>query len=323
MATITTADPTSQTPVPRAVRRDFMLLRIVKSPWFARALFPVICLIVWLVGIEILDQIWPFMTESLATPREVWDAMVSETTDLSDRPASWPNIYEEFGRSLRRLGIGLVISMVVGTAIGVAMGLSKAADAFWHDWVMVLLAMPALAWGLFIPLAFGFTDRSAIIVVVTTGIAFVIVNVKEGVRNAPSDLFAMARAFDIPQSKIIRHVLLPSLMPFLFASARYAFSIGWKGLAILEVFSVDGAGWGIKYWYDAHRLHSVIAYAAFFILFALAMDRLVLEPLSRRAFKWRPAIDAPELVEQAFDPDIPTPTPTTDTDTDTRTGGNQ
>lgn len=300
MATITTSAPT-----PPARTRDLLPLRIVKSPWFARALFPVLCFVFWLISLEILNSIWSFGAEVLPTPREVWDFMYLEVTTLTSETVSRPNLYEMFGLSLRRLGIGLVISMVLGTAIGLAMGLSKAADAFFHDWVMVLLAMPALAWALFLSLIFGFGDTGPILAVILAGIPFVIVNIKEGVRNAPSDLFAMARAFDIPQSKIIRHVLIPSLMPFLFAAARYAFSIGWKGLVITEVFGgQDGAGWTIKFWYDAHQAHGIVAYAGFFVIFALMTERLILEPLARRVFRWRPSIEAPELAEQAFAPEL-------------------
>ena len=302
MAAITTPVTTGQPRSPQPSGKPFFLWRILKSPIFARILFPLVVLAIWLVAIEILNAIWSFGTEVLPTPLEVWNFMWDEfTTDTLARR----NLYATFAISLQRLGIGFLISMALGTAIGLGMGLSKTVDAFFHDWVMALLAMPALAWALFLSLVFGFGDAGPIYTVILAGIPFVIVNVKEGVRNAPSDLFAMARAFGIPQSKITRHVLIPSLMPFMFAAARYAFSIGWKGLVITEVFGgQDGAGWTIKFWYDAHRAHGIVGYAAFFIIFALATERLVLEPLSRRVFRWRPSLDTPEVVEQAFAPEM-------------------
>jgi NitT/TauT family transport system permease protein len=111
----------------------------------------------------------------------------------------------------------------------------------------------------------------------------------------------MARAFEVPQNKITRHVLLPSLMPFFFAAIRYAYAIGWKGLVIAEVFASDrGMGWTIRFWYDAHRAHGVIGYALFFIIFAMALEKLVFDPLADRAFKWRPKIDALQMAEGDF-----------------------
>jgi NitT/TauT family transport system permease protein len=208
------------------------------------------------------------------------------------------NIYVQFGITLMRLTIGFVIALVLGTIIGLAMGISKKVDAFFHDWVMAVLAMPALVYALFLGLALGFTSRGPILAVVIAGTPFVIINIREGVRNTPRELIDMARSFEVPQNKITRHVLMPSLMPFFFAAIRYAYAVGWKGLVITEVFASDrGMGWTIKFWYDAHRAHGVIGYAIFFIIFALALEKLVFDPLADRAFKWRPKIDAVQMAE--------------------------
>lgn len=280
-------------------RPENAVLRILKSPTFARALFLPAVLIFWLISNKLIQDSWDFNSSVLATPTEVWDFMVREVRADTVAPT---NLYETFGISLRRLGIGFAISMILGTAIGLGMGLSRAVNAFFHDWVMALLAMPALAWALFLSLIFGFTDTAPIIAVVLAGIPFVIVNVREGVRSTPSELFDMSNAFGVPSNKRTRHVLLPSLYPFLFASARYALSIGWKGLVIMELFGGgDGAGWTVKFWYDAHQLHGVIGYSMFFVIFALLLENAVLEPLSRRVFKWRPSLNSPDIVEEAMD----------------------
>ncbi len=282
--------PTSQRKQQPAV------IRFLKSPKFARALFLPAVLVFWLISNQMIENSWDFDSSVLATPREVWDFMFAE---LSGDTVAPDNVYQTFGISLRRLGIGFALSMIVGTAIGLGMGLSKAINAFFHDWVMALLAMPALAWALFLSLILGFGDAGPVWAVVLAGIPFVIINVREGVRSTPTELFDMSTAFGVSQAKRIRHVLLPSLYPFLFAASRYALSIGWKGLVLIELFGgQDGAGWTFKFWYDAHRLHGVIGYSMFFVIFALALENLVLEPISRRVFKWRPSLDRPELVEE-------------------------
>jgi len=82
---------------------------------------------------------------------------------------------------------------------------------------------------------------------------------------------------------------------------RYAYAIGWKGLVIAEVFGSDrGMGWTIKFWYDAHRAHGVIGFALFFVFFALVLEKLVFERLSKKAFKWRPQVGGVEMVEESF-----------------------
>ena len=273
------------------------LPRILRSPTTARILFPFVVLGIWYFIYYTLDsrifpspqQVAVFMWEEITLTSGVRYSSVAE------------NLYVQFGITLMRLTIGFVFSLIIGTVIGLAMGVSKKVDAFFHDWVMGLLAMPALVYALFLGLALGFTNVGPIIAVVLAGAPFVIINIREGVRNTPRELIDMATSFDVPQNKITRHVLLPSLMPFFFAAIRYAYAVGWKGLVITEVFASDrGMGWTIKFWYDAHRAHGVIGYALFFIIFALALEKLVFDPLADRAFKWRPKMDAVQMAEGDF-----------------------
>jgi ABC-type nitrate/sulfonate/bicarbonate transport system permease component len=272
---------------------------LTRSSLLGRLLFPVVCLVIWLVSMKVVTTIWPFAVDVLPTPWQVFGFMWDEITGHTLAPH---NMYVTFGISLQRLAIGMVIALILGTVIGIAMGLSKAVDAFLNDWVVAILAMPNLAWALFCSLAFGFGDIGPIITVVLTGIPFVIMNVREGVRNTPTDLFDMARAFGVPQQRVIRQVLIPSLLPFLFAAARYCFALGWKGLVVAEVFGgQDGAGWTIKFWYDAHRAYGVIGYALLFVIFALVFEKFMFDQLSKRMFRWRPSLDDVEVVEQQFD----------------------
>lgn len=297
MTAVTDAPPTGN--APRVSGRGNPVMRALKKPLTGRLTFPLVCLAVWLLSLEVVGAIWPFAADVLPNPLEVARFMWAEITTDTVAPM---NLYETFGISLQRLMIGLALAMVIGTVIGLAMGLSSAVNAFLNDWVVAILAMPNLAWALFGSLAFGFGDTGPIIAVVLTGIPFVIINVREGVRNAPSDLFDMARAFGVSRGYTIRHVLVPSLLPFLFAAGRYAFALGWKGLVVAEVFGgKDGAGWTIKFWYDAHRAYAVVGYALFFVIFALIFEKLLFDRLSARLFRWRPAIDAVDLVEEQFD----------------------
>jgi ABC-type nitrate/sulfonate/bicarbonate transport system permease component len=215
MSTLTETRPA--TPAGHPSRRPSRVRRAVTSPLAGRLMFPVVVLAVWYATIQAVDTIWPFAVDVLPTPQKVlsfmWDEVRGET--LAPR-----NMYETFGISLRRLGVGMFFAMVIGTVIGLGMGLSRKVDAFFNDWVVAILAMPNLAWALFCSMAFGFGNLGPTITVVLTGIPFVIINVREGVRNAPNELYDMARAFGVPREKIIRHVLLPSLMPFMFAAGR-------------------------------------------------------------------------------------------------------
>ena len=264
--------------------------RFMATPRFARIFSIILFFLAW-------QFLVPFLpTELIPSPAKVlgfmWDELLGNTLGRT-------TVWEAFGISLARLGIGFLLALAVGVPIGLLMGVSRGVENAMHDFVVVGLAMPSLIWALLTGAWFGLPVGSPvlsgapILTVLLAAIPFVIINTFEGVRNVPRELSDMARAYQVPRGKIVRHVVVPSLMPFLFASLRYGLANGWKGVVLAEVFAAtSGAGWNIKYWYDAHRAQGVIGYALFFILFALLVERLIFQRLSNRVFKWRPEIDA-------------------------------
>ncbi len=252
------------------------------TPRFARILSIMVFLLAW----QFLAPLLP--TDLIPAPLRVLQFMWDEVRAITLARA---NLYEAFGISLRRLAIGFALAFGVGVPVGLLMGVSRSIENFFQDFVVVGLAMPSLVWALLTGIWFGMGDTSPVVTVFLAALPFVIINMFEGVRDVPKDLTDMAAAFRIGRGRTIRHVIMGSLMPFFFASLRYGLANGWKGLVLAEVFaSTSGAGWTIQYWRDAHRAQGVFGYALFFVLFALLLERLVFQRLSRRVFRWRPEI---------------------------------
>ena len=254
--------------------------------WRSTKTARLISLVAFLAGWQLLIPLLP--TALIPTPYEVGEFMWAELRGDTLAPET---VYQAFATSLRRLVTGFGIALLIGIPIGLLMGLFKRVEDFLHDFVVVGLAMPSLVWALIAAMWFGFVERSSIITVVLASITFVIINVSEGVRAVPKDLMDMGRAYGTTDLHRVRHVVLPSLMPFLFASMRYGLANGWKGLVLAEIYaSTSGAGWTIRFWYDARRAQGVIGYALFFMIFALFAERLVFKKLYDRVFRWRPAM---------------------------------
>ncbi|MGH2776636.1 MAG: ABC transporter permease [Actinomycetota bacterium] len=258
------------------------LSRFWRSPRTARA----ISFVSFLVGWQLIIPLLP--TALIPTPIEVGEFMWAELRADTLAPET---VYQAFATSLRRLVTGFGIALLIGIPIGLLMGLFKRVENFLHDFVVVGLAMPSLVWALIAAMWFGFVERSSIITVVLASVTFVIINVSEGVRAVPKDLLDMGKAYGTSDLDRVRHVVFPSLMPFLFASMRYGLANGWKGLVLAEIYaSTSGAGWTIRFWYDARRAQGVIGYALFFMIFALFAERLVFKKLYNRVFRWRPSV---------------------------------
>jgi NitT/TauT family transport system permease protein len=224
-------------------------------------------------------------TDQIPTPLAVAGEMFDE---LRLQGSARTTVYASFAITLLRLAAGLALTFVLGLIVGVAMGVSRRVDALLRDFVIGGLALPYLIWALVITMWLGFTFWTPVLVVVLASIPFVITNVVEGVRDVPRDLVDMARSFSVPRAQILWQVMVPSLTPFLFAAFRYSLSMGWKALAVAEVFgATSGAGWVIRYYYDARRMEGLFAYLAFFIIVATLIDLLFLRRLDGRVSRWR------------------------------------
>lgn len=245
----------------------------------AQAASVVVFLAVWQVAVPLLP------TDLLPLPGEVagfmWDEIRGQTVART-------NVWQAFGISLGRLLSGAGVAVAVGVPVGVAMGVSSWVDRMLRDLVVVGLAMPFLVWALLAGLWFGMDGAAPVVTVVLSAAPLVIINTVEGVRGVPRDLVDMARAFGVRRRRVVRHIVLPSLLPFVLAALRYGLANGWKGVIVAEIFAASsGAGWNIQYWYDARRAYAVIGYALFFVLFAVLVERLVFERVSAYVFRWR------------------------------------
>lgn len=270
---------TSEVVIRPAPREPWTVKRVVKAKTFAGILSLVVFLVLWQLVVPLLP------TFLIPLPGKVLNFMWDEIRGQTLAPQT---IYQAFGVSLLRLFVGLCVAICIGVPLGLLIGMYRRADAALNDFVVVGLAMPSIVWALLAGMWWGLGFKPILFVVVLAAVWFITLNVAEGVRAVPKNLKDMAAAYGKSDKEIIRHVTLPSLAPFFFAALRYGLANGWKGLVLVEVYAgVDGAGWMIRYWYDAHRAQGVIGYAIFFMIFAVVVERLVFTNIADHVFRWK------------------------------------
>jgi NitT/TauT family transport system permease protein len=200
------------------------------------------------------------------------------------------DFWENFYATLEHLVIGFVLAFVIGAVIGIAIGRSAYWEGFFGDYVMLTLTTPGLVFALIAVMIFGLSEIGPIVAIVLTSFPHVTVNVVEGVRAIPSELNDMATAYGVDRRTRLRNVVIPAVAPFLFTAVRYGFAIAWKITALTELFGGSaGIGRQMRVEFQLFSVPGVLAWAFFLIGFALIMERLVLQRLERRFFRWRQA----------------------------------
>lgn len=199
---------------------------------------------------------------------------------------------EHLAASAIRILIGFTCAMLLGTAIGILMGSRASWDEFFKDLVVLGLALPGLLYALLSVMMFGVSLAAPVVAVAACAYPFVAVNINEGVRAIDKELLDMSRAYKVSQGKIVRRVIIPSLLPFIFAAIRVGFAISWKVNTLVEVFgAVNGAGFMIRASFLNFSTAGIIAWSLLFAGLMLVIEYGVLVPLERHFARWRPKVE--------------------------------
>ena len=255
----------------KAQRRDLLLT------WSARILGYIVFfgLWEWASGAVLEENLLPGPTRVLQTTGDLFEA---------------GKIVSAFGSTLFRIVFGVTLSFFIGAAIGIATQ-HRWFAGFFKDAITIGLTSPGLIWVLITALVFGSRWYGPMIAIVLTTFALVAVNVAEGIGSLPKDTIDMARAFEVNVLNRNRHIVIPHLAPFLFTGFRFTFSIGWKVTVLTEIFSSSsGIGFEMRIAQTLFRQDEVLTWILLFFVFALFMEKVVLQAFEDRYFSWRKEI---------------------------------
>lgn len=227
---------------------------------------------------------------SLTLPPEIFPGPIETARTLWDEIAGG-SVWKDLVMTMLRVVAGLLLAMAMGVPVGVLMGLNRRAEAVLDVWVMIGLTVPSLCYAIMAFMWFGLNETAAIIAIAITAAPSITINIWEGVKNVDTRLVAMAKVFEATRLNIVRRVLMPQIMPYVMASARFGLGIIWKITVLVELIGrPNGVGFKLFYWYQLADMRQVLAWTLLFTIIMLMIELLILKPIERRIFAWRPQI---------------------------------
>ncbi len=239
-----------------------------------RVISIVVFLVIWWIASQFAGA------QLLPGPEKVLAAMIAL--------ARTGELFFQIGITLLRVFAAFSLAMLIGTAIGLLMGRVSLADRIGDPWLIMLLNLPALV---IIVLAFiwgGLTEIAGILAVAINKLPNTVVTVREGARALDPALDEMAQVFDLPRWKVLRHVVLPQLAPYIAAAARSGLSLVWKIVLVVELLGrPNGVGFEIGIAFQLFDVTAILAYALAFVVVIMAIETLLVQPFERRVSRWR------------------------------------
>lgn len=192
------------------------------------------------------------------------------------------------GVTLLRLVVSFSIAMLLGCAIGIVLGRNKKLDAFFDNWLVIFLNIPALVTIILCYVWFGLVESAAILAVVINKLPNVIVTIREGTRTLDQDLLDMARCYHFSRRKTLVHVIWPQLHPFVMGATRSGLALIWKIILVVELLGrSNGMGYQLHLFFQLFDVAGILAYTFAFVAVIQLIELMILKPLDRKSQRWR------------------------------------
>lgn len=160
---------------------------------------------------------------------------------------STAELYKMMLITIMRLIIGLVIGLGIGLLVGIVTGSSQVLKGLLSPIIGLFQTIPPVSWMVLALVWFGFSGKPAIFMVIITTFPVIAINVCTGISNIDPKLLQMAQLYHFSDEKRVRHVVLPSIMPYFISALQVALGNGWKIAVMGELLTTsDGIGGMIK-----------------------------------------------------------------------------
>ncbi len=182
---------------------------------------------------------------------------------------------------------GLALGMVMGLVLGYLIGKYKIVGTVLDPYVIAINGLPRVALGPFFVVWFGIGLTSKMVLAASLVFVGVLFNVREGVETIDKDLVDAMRSMRANRGELAKHVVIPSLAPWVFAALKVAIGFSLTGAVIGELVGAsEGLGWYISNSLSVIDITGAVTALVLLALLALVMYVLVLV-VERRYLHWR------------------------------------
>ena len=234
-----------------------------------------------LVGIGSILALWAILSVTvspdLPSPLRTWEESKRYVLDPFFKEGE---MNQGIGRlafySLVRVSKGYLLALAIGTPLGFLLGLSRGFSQAFDPLVQILRPISPLAW---LPLGlvlFQSSEPAALFAIAVCAMWPTVVNTAVGVRNINPEYVNVGRVLRLSRGKMLRKVILPATLPYLFTGFRLSLGIAWLVIVASEMLT-GAPGIGGFLWQEYNSLvYSHIILAIITIgLIGFLLDRMM------------------------------------------------
>lgn len=195
-----------------------------------------------------------------------------------------PLLALQLGISLAHVATALVLAFVIGAALAFCAHFLPSTRLLIDGRLTPFLnAFSGIGWLFLGILWFGIDDTTVVFAITMILVPFATINLRAGLIELDTELMELGASLTRSRLRRLVKVVIPMLVPYMFAALRISFGVAWKVTLTAELF---GGNAGVGYLLNVARqefdTETIFAVILFIILFVACAEALVFRPLQRR-----------------------------------------
>lgn len=193
----------------------------------------------------------------------------------------------DFVHSIRIVSQALIYGAVAGIGLGIAAGLSQRVERFFGPTLDTVRHIPGIAWLPLIVLWLGIGAPAKVLVIAKAVFFPVFLNTLQGIRNVEKHHVELAQVLTLSRWQMVRKVILPSALPNILVSVRYAAGLAWALVVVAEGLSgLQGIGFLIFRAQGLLLTDQLVVCMVVIGVVGFAIDRVMLR-IQKRVLRWK------------------------------------
>lgn len=183
--------------------------------------------------------------------------------------------------------IGLAIGAFAGIVLGILLASNRFIGAVFEPLLVLLNSVPRITLVPLFILWFGFKMEAKVASAIALVLFVVFFATYAGIKDVDPTLVASARVLGARRVDIVRHVLMPSALTWIFSSLRSAVGFALIGAVVAEYFGAN-AGVGYRIQYSEANFNTAGVFAGLGVLMVLVtfVDTFIVW-IQRRLIRWK------------------------------------
>jgi NitT/TauT family transport system permease protein len=221
--------------------------------------------VLWILG----SHHWPVYI--LPHPARVW-ASFKSTVDRG----VWS---EQVIATLKHMFTAFGLILAIGLPLGVIIGRLWFIEDLMRIPLIFLQCVPTIVLIVLALIFLGTTSTSVVVVTVASGLPYFTLNVIQGTKALDVDLIEMGRVYGAAESRLMRTIVVPSVVPYFLAGGRVTLGVVWQVTLFAEyLMGTKGVGFQISSSIKLLDTATVFAWGLSIVLLTIAFEYGIFRP---------------------------------------------